>query len=266
MKIKERTSYMNDIETLKIVFSVPQGIRLTPSIGSIMQGILMEHIDTHYAATLHTHALHPYSQYTRYYAKSRTLHWYISALTNQACQEIIQPLSTLPDEVYLKKKKLSLPIIRRSISYMSTYERLAKKYISPAQQLPHSPSIISYQFISPTILKKQGLYLYYPEYSYLISSLLRKWNTFSHLDFLNTPEISTLLINHPFRIEHYNLKMNFFSVERIKIPAFQGYLDVKLPQNTMAQHILLLLSDYANCSGVGIKTAIGMGAMHKKKK
>lgn len=81
------------------------------------------------------------------------------------------------------------------------------------------------------------------------------------MDFLNSSDIVSLLLEHPFEVTQYNLSMKYFSLEGTKIPAFQGNFSFKTDKNQTVRQILSLLATFAPYAGVGIKTAIGMGAV-----
>lgn len=93
-----------------------------------------------------------------------------------------------------------------------------------------------------------------------MSSLLNRWNSFSQTDFLNDKAVSANLQRYLY-VADYKLNMRPFSLEGVRVPAFVGTYSVGIVKNDMAQKIISLLAEFARLSGVGIKTAIGMGAV-----
>ena len=62
-------------------------------------------------------------------------------------------------------------------------------------------------------------------------------------------------------IVNYNLKSVYFPMEGIKIPGFKGKITIKFSgSETMSKYIKMLVR-FGEYSGVGIKTAMGMGAI-----
>ena len=238
------------LKTLEIRFSLPSTIKLNQAIGSIMQGVLMERIDRDYASFLHKQSLRPYSQYIFFSKKDNCLIWRISALNQQAANELLLPLFNLPYSIFLRHKQTRLTTISKKYIYENTYENLAQKYLS----LPNNPDkqkIIDFSFIK---------YIIFPEIHLLLASLLNRWNAFSQTDFLNDRQITFNLQQYLY-VTDYKLNMRPFSLEGVRVPAFVGTYSIGVVQNDMAQKLFTMLSEFAHLSGIGIKTAIGMGAV-----
>ena len=62
-------------------------------------------------------------------------------------------------------------------------------------------------------------------------------------------------------VADYRLRMQAFSVDGARIPAFRGDYTLGMKNNLMSNRIIAMLGEYANYCGVGIKTALGMGAV-----
>lgn len=95
---------MNLLQTIEITLTIPTKLQLTASMGSVMQGILMENIDTQYAAYLHHQSMQPYSQYCLFDKKSHLLKWRISVLKTEASKEILLPLMNLSGPIHVRNK------------------------------------------------------------------------------------------------------------------------------------------------------------------
>lgn len=247
------------LKTLEIRFSLPSTIKLNQAIGSIMQGVLMERIDRDYTSFLHKQSLRPYSQYIFFSKKDNCLIWRISALNQQAANELLLPLFNLPYSIFLRHKQTRLTTISKKYIYENTYENLAQKYLS----LPNNPDkqkIIDFSFITSTAFKSQGKYIIFPEIHLLLASLLNRWNAFSQTDFLNDRQITFNLQQYLY-VADYKLNMRPFSLEGVRVSAFVGTYSIGVVQNDMAQKLFTMLSEFAHLSGIGIKTAIGMGAV-----
>lgn len=247
------------LKTLEIRFSLPSTIKLNQAIGSIMKGVLMERIDRDYASFLHKQSLRPYSQYIFFSKKDNCLIWRISALNQQAANELLLPLFNLPYSIFLRHKQTRLTTISKKYIYENTYENLAQKYLS----LPNNPDkqkIIDFSFITSTAFKSQGKYIIFPEIHLLLASLLNRWNAFSQTDFLNDRQITFNLQQYLY-VADYKLNMRPFSLEGVRVSAFVGTYSIGVVQNDMAQKLFTMLSEFAHLSGIGIKTAIGMGAV-----
>lgn len=63
------------------------------------------------------------------------------------------------------------------------------------------------------------------------------------------------------QIVRYDLKSVSFSLEGVKIPAFIGKVVVKMNGTRTISNFANMLFEFGEYSGVGIKTALGMGCM-----
>lgn len=245
---------MQAIQELQIKFSIPKTHRLSFHIGSVMQGVLMHSLDQDYAKFLHQNQQPPYRQSVKITDHGRTLIWSVAALNTLACNEIIRPLYELEDSIFLKRKKVNLPIIEKQIVSSTTYEELTEFHLGADD----SCSGFSFNFITPTAFKSQGQYVFIPTADFLIQSLYRRWNLLSEeLDLSSFIDVHHL--TDALRLEKYNLRSNPFSLERHRIPAFMGNIQFSTKSQKPIKNFLCLLAHYGNYSGIGIKTGIGMG-------
>lgn len=249
---------MNNIKSLNIKFSVPMGKTLNQAVGSIMQGVMMAYIDTNYASKLHEQGLNPYSQYSIFDRKTNTLSWTINALDDEAIEKIINKLiQDLPTVVYLKKKRLNLTLISKQITQETSYDKLAKTYLSKDCPVYRQ---IAYDFITSTSFKNKGEYMIFPNQFLLFNSLLNRWNNFAKQDAIEEQDLALNLAMQTY-VANYEMKLIPFYLERTKIPAFKGKYILTVKNKTILKNIIYLLSAYAPFAGVGIKTSVGMGAV-----
>ena len=62
-------------------------------------------------------------------------------------------------------------------------------------------------------------------------------------------------------ISSYDLHSQVFSLENSKIIGFKGNMHIRFKANEMVRRILGMLLSYSQYAGIGIKTALGMGAV-----
>ena len=60
-------------------------------------------------------------------------------------------------------------------------------------------------------------------------------------------------------VSSYNLHSTSFQLEGVSVPSFMGNISFIINGNKEFKSYINLLAEYANYSGVGIKTALGMG-------
>ena len=118
---------------------------------------------------------------------------------------------------------------------------------------------VDVEFVTTTSFRRDGQYVIFPEIYLLIQSLLNRWNTFAD-GFKIEDDVSKMLATFC-RVAEYDLRTQIFLLEHQKITGFCGKMTVKLSGNRIVNNLLALLFEYANYAGIGIKTALGMGAI-----
>lgn len=115
-------------------------------------------------------------------------------------------------------------------------------------------------FVTPTSFKSEGQYVFYPNLRLLFQSLMRKYNyVFEGRENIDKELLKNICKN--VHIKGYKLHSNHYSIHKARIPTFSGsvYL-VCSGTETLISYINVLLK-FAEYAGVGIKTALGMGAV-----
>lgn len=246
---------MNDLVTLELIVKAPEGVKLSQSAGSVLHGMLMEYVDKDYVESLHEQALRPYSQYLTYDREREALLWRISALNKQAANEVLAPAFALPMSVHLKQKGWDLQILGKNYIRNTSYEKLAEKYFAKEIDV----SAIEYRFITSCSFKTDGDYAIFPQPKLITKSLVNRWNAFAVAEKLDERSVAYDLAEQVF-VADYDLKMQKFALEGTRIQAFRGSYTLAFKGNLMSRKIMCMLGEFAQYSGIGIKTALGMGA------
>ena len=216
-----------------------------------LQGVLMEIIDTEYAEMLHTSTLHPYSQCV---VKNGTNNqWIVNALDKDAYDRIIVPLSRI-DAFKITHDDIDVLVTNKSITTVSRSELIKKFYFEDSSRY------ISVSFITPTSFKSDGRYINYPQISLLYKSLMNKFDSSSSEDNFMSDELLEELINSTV-IERYDLHSCIYNVGRYKIPSFMGKMVLKINGAQSLVNFANMLFRFGEYSGIGIKTAMGMGSI-----
>ena len=238
------------IRSLEIKLAAPTGVKLTQSACSLLHGVLMEHIDSTYAELLHQQSLRPYSQYL-YFDKERTgVYWRLTALNKQADDELLGAAFSLPTTVYLKKKQMEVQLVSKEYLKETSYADIAEKCFAQ----PLAGKYLSCSF------KSEGQYVIFPQPQFLLGSLVKRWNCFADKERLDALGLAQDLAQETY-VADYKLSLHSFSVDGARIPAFRGLYVLGMKNNVMCNRIIAMLGEYANYSGIGIKTALGMGAV-----
>lgn len=245
-----------EIMSIELVIVADPSIKIVQSIGSVLHGVLMELVGTDYAGQLHEAGLRPYSQYV-YFDKDRKQYiWRLSAVTADAVNRIVRPILEMPEKIFLKQKRGHLYIKDRTILEETCYEDLIHKFWSSDVFYTQA----KLQCMSTTSFKVDKQYTIFPEAFRIYRYLLRQWNQFSTFGMLDTDSLLRELEAGVF-IRDYNLRMGIYGLEGVKIRGFRGQVIMQFKRNEELQRVLALLSYYSQFTGLGIKTALGMGGV-----
>lgn len=138
----------------------------------------------------------------------------------------------------------------------TSYEDLIRKFWS--SDILYTQAML--QCMSTTSFKVDKQYTIFPESFRIYRYLLRQWNQFSTFGILDTDSLLGNLETGVF-IRDYNLRMGIYGLEGVKIRGFRGQLVMQFKRNEELQRVLALLSYYSQFTGLGIKTALGMGGV-----
>lgn len=226
-------------------------------LGACFQSILLETLDRELAEELHSgeHGLRPYTNTS--YRQDDSFIWEINALNETMSNAIQAKLSGLLQDQYLRSFETTLKYQDKHEFYSTSHKDLFKKFYSREFK---ENNIVNLKFITPTSIKTEGRYLHYPREDLIIFSLLRKWDDYSSDIKLFDQDLYETIINQFSISSIKNLKSQFVPIDKGKVSGFIGNVDFKIkPSTRQINQLINLLLEYSNFSGIGIKTAIGMG-------
>ncbi len=234
----------------EIELTLPAGQILNQSMGSILQGALMEIVSPTWAEAMHAQKVRPYSQYAAMVEGKPC--WRIQTLTDEALEEILVPLMKQPS-LTLKQRGSEVGLSHFRIVKQETFEAIEEKYWTGGR-IHH----IDLNFLTSTSIKSQGQYAIFPDPRLVFVSLVNKWNLFSQGSTIEEENLFDHLASQ-MDISGYKLHMHPFSLEGRRIRAFRGSVQYGFFKNPAAASLAATLVSFADYAGVGIKTALGMG-------
>lgn len=244
---------MNNILRKTKVYFKPTEVKLSYNISSVMQGVLMDKVSYGFGEKMHKDGMKPYSQY--FYYENDIPVWTVNTISDEAEHELVSPLL---DEgckkIYLRHKDMTLEIIKKEHTELPYDVLMQETFFSSCSRY------ITLRFKTPTAFKTNNRYQFYPTTEHILKSLTGKFNVCdfdAELDFIEDMEKT---LQH-LEIANYSLRSTNFYLEHTKIPSFIGRITLKItgPQQFVnLMHLLVRIGEY---SGVGIKTAMGMGAV-----
>lgn len=224
---------------------------LNSNMGSIFHGYLMENINSEYADYFHSVSINPFTSCIYKDDKTGKFYWRITMLNEMSYNMLMSAFKEgIPKSIYLSNKEMEVNI--KSFT-------LSKKNIE--EIFSDDRNTTSVKFITPTSFKSNGVNHIYPNITTLLQGIINKINTyFDDIELSDEKVINKLLEN--VYIRDYNLRTQFFYLEKIKIKGFVGRINIGLAVKDEALEkllsIIIKLSEY---TGFGIKTSLGMGAV-----
>lgn len=230
---------------------LPEGRLLNQSMGSVMHGLLMETVNEVWANVMHSIEVRPYSQYL--VVKENKPFWRIATLTEEAFDHILVPVMKMRS-AYLKQYGTEIEIGPVQICKTESYQDIEKYYFITMEKIHH----VEMRFCTSTSFKTNGTYAIFPEPRLLFCNLIAKWNKYSTSSVLEEDKL-VQHISDGLSIVGYNLHTHPYSLEGRRIRAFRGTLRIGFFNNDTNARLAALLCAFATYSGMGIKTALGMG-------
>ncbi|MBR1629841.1 MAG: CRISPR-associated endoribonuclease Cas6 [Lachnospiraceae bacterium] len=217
-----------------------------------MQGVLFEHIESGYAQYLHTQSMHPYSQYI-VHEDQKTV-WIIQTLNKEAYQEVVLPLldSGFRD-IHLKKAEEEYSITSKKVETIEKKELLEEFYRDDYDDFFQT------DFLSSTAFKKNGRYYILPDVRLVFQNLMNKYSATSERVDMVDEEMLGDIEEHVF-VSRHRIQSTIFPIEGVNIPGFMGKVIFRVKSNHTLKRYIRLLLRFGEYSGIGIKTAMGMGA------
>lgn len=248
-----------EIMAIELGITADSSIKIVQSIGSVLHGVLMELVGTEYAGQLHETGLRPYSQYIYFDKEKGQYIWRLSAVTAEAVERILRPALDMPEKIFLKQKRGHIYIQDRTILEETSYEALMSKFWSGEAEYVQA----KLRCVTTTSFKVDQQYTIFPEAFRIYRYLLRQWNQFTTFEMMDSDDLLAALESATF-IRDYNLRMGMYGLEGVKIRGFRGEIVMQFKRNLVMQRILSLLTYYSQFTGLGIKTALGMGGVQSE--
>ncbi len=236
----------------KLKMKLDKKEELSWQMASLFHGVLMELLPEDYAAELHVSKRHPYTQHIERCGEE--WYWIVTALNEETANKMLKGVLMGLTEFVLKKHQLSIRILEKSYKEMSNQE-LARAFYQ--EQASH---YITVQFITPTSFKQNGRYVNYPDIRSIFSSLMNRYDA-SNAEESMRDEDTLEQLTEKTVLSRYELRSTIFCIEGIKIPAFIGKITLRIDGTQTMANFANMLLNFGQYSGIGIKTALGMGAI-----
>lgn len=249
---------MAELCKLEIALACPPEKRIYSSMGSVFHGLLMDIVGRDVTAWLHDENTRPFSQCIYYDRTHEVPIWRICTLSEMAYEYVLLPvLSVVGNKLFLEHKDWHVEL-KEPCTYLETEYQDLMDEVFCSEELPMGGKI---DFLTTASFKRDGRYVIMPELYLIFQSLITRWNVFFERGSISAKGLEREL-EACCHITKYNLHTQSFSVNGSNIYGFCGNMNVRFSGNDMAKRLMRLIMLYADFAGVGIKTALGMGAIN----
>lgn len=241
------------IRTINLKLDVSDDDHFGVNRSSLLHGFLMNIVSPEFADSMHIAAIRPYSQ-NLIKDKGNIWTWQIKTLSEEAWENIWFELENV-NEIFLKHCNSNIIILSKETEETSFEKLFEDAYFSDL-----SSKYIELEFVTPTAFKSNGRYVNYPDIRMFMSSLIRKYDFCSEKTSVYDERLMENLVNNTLIVK-YNLRSTHFHLEGVKIPSFIGKITLKAGGHPNMVCMANMLAAFGQYSGVGIKNALGMGAI-----
>lgn len=204
---------------------------------------------------LHETGLRPLSQCFLPQKNSPRARWLVNLLTDEAA-EIFLPVLLNTSEFYVEKQGCALTVQDKRVVAQTSEDELIQRCFFDEEPLAR----LHVGFLSPCSFKTEGSYAVFPTPALLINSAVNKWNSFARQTLIDDEQgIRQLVVST--RITGYRLQSFRYSVKGAQIPSFTGGVTLSVRGPAPMLRLFNLLLGSAEFTGIGIKCALGMGAV-----
>ncbi|WP_176837616.1 CRISPR-associated endoribonuclease Cas6 [Fusobacterium hominis] len=237
----------------KIILKLKSDKKLDLKMSSLFHGLLMEKINTEYAAILHKNNFNPYSMYLE--KKGEDWVWNVITLNEESYKYIINDVLYDLRNFKLYKQNIEIEIIDKKLIEVSNLD-LVNIFLNEKEKKQY----IKLKFLTPTGFKSDKKYKIFPDVHLIFQNIMKKYGTLENNEIFFDEE-NLIEIERNVEIISYKLKSVNFHLEGIKIPSFIGEITLKINGNKTINNFINYLIEFSQFSGIGIKTSIGMGAI-----
>lgn len=229
------------------------GDHLDYKMSSNLQGVLYETIDPEYVEELHRNRLHPYSQCL--IQENGQTFWIIKTISQTSYEKVILPLQNYSFQSFALKNGSCNLRIRKKEMVMESREDLYREFCEC-----EGSRYLSVEFQTPTAFRQNNRNIIYPDLRLIFQSLMNKYSASS--DTIQMFDEETLeQLTECTEIVQYSLRSISFPMEGVKIPGFKGKIRIRFQGSDTMSRYARMLFRFGEYSGIGIKAAMGMGAI-----
>ena len=242
------------ITHFELVFSSPKGVRVQPQWAYPFYSVLCEKMPPSAAELLHSQEITPLRQNIVAAPKNGELVWALDVF-DDALATALAPVLLQLREVKIDKAAEKFEVLEQKEPCKIEIADLLKEAATEGEN-----RLFRFCFKTTTGFKSDGQYVLYPTAELILKSLVQRWNVLFPMYPLQDDDALRMMVNG-LRIVRYDLRSSSYAMKGLHIPGFWGEVTIKSTLPAPLLELWKLLVAFAPYSGVGIKTALGMGAV-----
>lgn len=223
-----------------------------PAMAYPLYAWLLSQIPEQEGERLHEQGMRPVSQYLRCNPKTQESWWTVNLLDDEAAALF---LPVLERERTARLRQCVLEFTSCEVERIES----ASELIQRAQALPFE-NRYPLELLTPTSFKQEGWYVIYPQESLILQSLVARWGICFPDMPLDDPDAVQAILRG-LHIVDYRLQTLRYPLKQVRIPSFIGRIVLEARLSAPLMEVFRTLYCFAPYSGVGIKTALGMGGV-----
>ncbi len=218
--------------------------------GSLMHGMLMEHLQGAWPFLLHEGDRRALTQWVEPLPNNQ-FNWHVHLLDDQLAVSFLEICQT-GDEWFCQHNGSKITVLDVAVKESSIMD-YSQKYMS----LQHAGQVITIHFKTPTTHKSQGKYVLFPSVDLIINSIR---NRIGAIDEAVEPSEDLIRqLTDQTDIRNYQLQTALFGMEGSWIKGYTGHLSLNLKGDNQLLRFGHMFFGLAEWFGIGIKTTLGMG-------
>lgn len=242
------------ITQLKYQLEGPENLHIDSSWGYWFYAALMEHIPDEMAEMFHLPDRTPINQHLRISDREKTVHWVVNILGDEAEQCLLPHMDSI-SELKLRECTQAFKLVLNEKRNFKD----ANAFWNRAAEMPDA-NLHRLCIMTPTAFRSNRRYVVFPDIRLILQSLMLRWNSIAPSLRICDEDVLQMM-EMQIWLRDYRLQTRRFELKGQAVPGFCGtiWLQNSLPAPLLEIWKGLLL--FCEYSGLGIKTALGMGAV-----
>ena len=219
----------------------------------MLYAALLRETSTEFAANIHESTAAPISQYV-VPAQGR-LCWQVGLL-GEACERELLPVLLNKESYCLGKAATELTVEKAELERIFMPQELVPTDLcGQAHEL---------ELCTPAAFKQQGRFVNRPEPRLIVQNLVRRWNGCLPEWSIGWDDAQITEVADALRLRGLRVQDQPYGIKGNAIPGFVGTMQLENTLDDPRREILDELLAFAVFSGLGVKTALGMGGIRHR--